>query len=125
MRRSRVAWTAECSETASVNCSGSSAKRRIPGMSPQVETVRWRAPMPTSVGGVHEAQRAERGVVVGERLALAHRHGVGDALAEVVGDEAHLVDHLAGAEVAREAAGCPSRRTSTPSRSRPASRSTR
>ena len=35
-----VGWTAECSEMASVNCSGSLAKRMICGMTPQVETVR-------------------------------------------------------------------------------------
>ena len=40
MRALRVDCTAECKETASVNCSGSLAKRMMLGMTPQVETVR-------------------------------------------------------------------------------------
>ncbi len=56
----------------------------------------------SGLGRVQEAERAEGGVVVRERLPLAHGHGVGDPRAEVLAHEAHLVDHLAGAEVARE-----------------------
>jgi hypothetical protein len=54
--------------------------------------------------GVHEPQRAQARVVVGERLALAHCDRIGDAPTEVASDEADLVDHLSGAEVARQTA---------------------
>ena len=54
----RVFCTAECRETASVNCSGSRANLRICGITPQVETVIWRAPMPMPSGELRRRMAA-------------------------------------------------------------------
>ena len=71
---SRSASSGACSETASVTGSGNSASRSMPGTTPTVDTVRWRAEMPTS--SCSRVHASSTGVDVGERLAHAHEHDV-------------------------------------------------
>ena len=53
-----------------------------------------------AVLAVEDAHGLKHGVVVEEGLALTHEDDAADARAKVVGNDAHLVDDLAGAEVA-------------------------
>ncbi len=52
---------------------------------------------------VGEAEGIEGGVVILERLALAHGNQVGHAIAEVFLHSVDLADHLCGRKVARKA----------------------
>ena len=74
---SRAAW----SETASVNCGPSAVSRRMPGTTPEVDTVMCRAPRPNRRGIVERLDRREDPVEVEQRLAHAHEHDVREALA--------------------------------------------
>ena len=58
-----------------------------------------------AVRRVKAPQRAERGVVVGKRLALAHEHHRGDTASKVVAHVHDLAIDLAGGKRAREARG--------------------
>ena len=55
-----------------------------------------------TAGSVEHTERRNRFVEVGERLTLAHEDNTGHALAEVVGDVQHLVDHFLRGEGAGE-----------------------
>ena len=85
-----------------MNCGPSSVRRRIPGTTPEVLTVMWRAPSPNRFAVVERLDRLEHPVQVEQRLAHAHEHDVGQA-ALVAGEAAlrvaHLVDDLRGLEV--------------------------
>ena len=72
----------------------------MPGTTPTVDTVRWRAESPAS--RVQPRQRLEHRFDVGERLAHAHVDDVGDALRRVVLRAEDLLADLADVEVALE-----------------------
>ena len=99
---SRAAWRL----TARVNCGPSAVSRRIPGTTPLVLTVMCRAPEPEPARIGQGGDRLEHPVEVEQRLAHAHEHDVGQALAvgrQAAGRGADLVDDLGGLEVAGEA----------------------
>ena len=76
---SRSASRAACSETARVNCGPSAVSRRIPGTTPEVETVMWRAPEPEPLRIVERLDGGQDPVEVQQRLAHPHEHDVGQA----------------------------------------------
>ena len=92
----------------------SSASWLIRGTSPTVDTVMPRALMPRPVGRRlgEPAYGADHGLVVGQRLAHAHEHDVGDAArtardlvaGEGPGAGHDLLDDLGGGHVALQAA---------------------
>ena len=100
---SRAAW----SEIASVNCGPSAVSRRMPGTTPDVETVMCRAPRPSLRRVVERRDGLEHAVEVEQRLAHAHEHDVREARRRPAPrrrDRApHLVEDLRGLEVALEA----------------------
>ena len=76
----------------------------MPGSTPTVETVMWRAPMPSPRGVVEDRQRRVDRLPVHERLAHAHEHDVRRDERRVEQRElAHLSGDLERREVAREA----------------------
>lgn len=55
-----------------------------------------------STGGVQHAERVNNRIEVHEGFSLTHEDDAGNALAEIVGDVQHLVDHLLCRQRARE-----------------------
>ncbi len=97
---SRSSSVGACSDTASVTGRSSCARRRMAGATPTVLMVMRRAERPRS--SWRRCDRGPRVVVVGERFAHAHEHDVADALRRRLRGTQHLLDDLAGVEVALE-----------------------
>ncbi len=99
---SRAAW----SETASVNCGPSAVRRRIPGTTPDVETVMWRAPSPnrrrsfSASMAASTRSRLSSGSPMPMNTMLVRRCPAAD---QPAGRRPHLVDDLGHLEVAPEA----------------------
>ena len=113
---------------ASVNCGPSAVSRRMPGTTPEVETVMWRAPRPEPVAVVERGHRLEHPIEVEERLAHAHEHDVGEPRAVLAAEPPDgapdLVEDLGRLEVALEAELAGRAERAARRRSRPGSRCT-
>ena len=95
----------------------------MPGTTPTVETVRWRAESPRS--SCRRSSAAQHGIDVGERLAHAHEHDVRDALPAWRAARARPARRSRRSRGGARSRPDRSRRTCSPSRSRPATRRTR
>ena len=105
-----AAW----SDTARFTGSRSPARRRMPGVMPTVETVRWRAERPRS--SCMRSTDVPGAVVVRERLAHPHEHDVRHPAIcrpRPLRRPHDLLDDLAGGEVPFEA-GLPGRAEAAP-----------
>ena len=114
---SRSASFGAWSETARVTGSSSSAMRRMPGTMPTVETVIRRAEMPKS--SWRRVDRLPRRAEVRERLAHPHEHDVGDRLRRRGASRARPARRSRPDRGGGRSRPGPSRRTCTPSRTRP------
>jgi hypothetical protein len=90
-----------------VNCGPSAVSRRIPGTTPDVDTVMWRAPRPKRIRIRQRRDGLQDPIQVEQRLAHAHEHDVGQAPAAIGASRraavADLVDDLGRGQVAAEA----------------------
>ena len=100
-RRWRSSSSAACRLTARPTGRASRARRSMPDTRPTMLTVMRRAPKPSR--SHKDGEGAAQGRVVGQRLAHAHEHQVGER-AELALHDGRLVEYLAGGGVVHHAA---------------------